>query len=151
MSDELDVVRSIEALAADYAHGVDTRDYEGVAELFTADGALRARRTSDQSDDLLWRLDGRDDIVARLRGLDRFDRTFHQLAQHTIAVDRERATGLAYCVAHHLSRSGDDSSLYVMYIRYEDTYVIEDGRWRFADRLLWIDLEETRTGTVGST
>lgn len=151
MSDDLDVVRAIEALAGDYALGVDTRDYDGVAGLFAVDGVLRARRTAEQTDDLLWRLDGRDEIVARLRGLDRFERTFHQLGQHTISVDGDRATGLAYCIAHHLTRRDDDSSLYVMYIRYEDTYVEDDGRWRFADRLLWIDLEETRAGTVGST
>lgn len=151
MSAEIDAVRAIEALVVDYALGVDARDYDEVARLFALDGVLRARRTSVQSGDLLWQLDGRAEIVARLQGLDRFARTFHQLAQHTIAIDGERATGLAYCTAHHLTRTGGESSLYVMYIRYEDTYVIHDGRWRFADRLLWIDMEETRTGTIGST
>ncbi len=56
----------------------------------------------------------------------------------------ERATGVAYCLAHHLVVDGGKRSLMIAALRYLDTFVKLDGAWLFAERLLYVDWLEQR-------
>jgi SnoaL-like domain len=56
----------------------------------------------------------------------------------------DRATGEAYCLAHHLTVEGVKRRLMVAYLRYYDTFVKWEGAWLFADRLLYLDWMEER-------
>ena len=55
-----------------------------------------------------------------------------------------RATGEAYCLAHHVMVDGEKRRLMVASLRYLDTFVKIDGAWFFAERLLYIDWLDER-------
>lgn len=56
------------------------------------------------------------------------------------------ATGVAYCMAHHIrfDENGKQSNM-VAFIRYDDKYVKQDGKWLFAERYLTINWVENRS------
>jgi len=56
----------------------------------------------------------------------------------------DRATGEAYCLAHHVSMSGGKRRLMVASLRYLDTFLKVDGDWLFAQRKLYVDWVEER-------
>jgi SnoaL-like domain len=67
-----------------------------------------------------------------------------------VAADRlairelDRATGEAYCIAHHLTLDGEKRRLMVAYLRHLDSFAKIDGAWLFAERLLYVDWLEQR-------
>ena len=56
----------------------------------------------------------------------------------------DRATGEAYCLAHHVAVEGGTRRLMVASLRYLDTFVKKDGEWLFAERRLYVDWLEER-------
>ena len=82
-----------------------------------------------------------------MRRLSRYEVTTHFLGQQSVSFDPDdpdRATGETYCLAHHLHVVGEARVNDVMSIRYQDEYVREAGRWRFATRTLFVDWTERR-------
>ena len=59
--------------------------------------------------------------------------------QSSITLAGDRATGETYTLAHHLLAAEEGRTLLVMSIRYEDSFVKRDGRWRFARRTIYAD------------
>ncbi|NNE75027.1 MAG: nuclear transport factor 2 family protein [Acidimicrobiales bacterium] len=116
-------------LAIRYAAAVDDRDFDAVGTLFAADGELIVETGAARQ--------GRDAIVAAMRGIERYDATFHHLGQiqHWLAEDSS-VRGEVYCIAHHFTATDGGTADRVMYIRYSDTFIREDGRWCFARRAL---------------
>lgn len=116
-------------LAIRYAAAVDDRDFATIGMLFAADAELIAEAGEPRR--------GRDAIVAAMRGIERYDATFHHLGQiHHWVADDGSVRGEVYCIAHHFIASESGTSDRVMYVRYADTFVNEDGRWCFAQRRL---------------
>jgi hypothetical protein len=69
----------------------------------------------------------------------------HFVGQSTIfSLNDDRATGEAYCIAHHLTVNGKTRRMMVAYLRYLDAFVKIDGMWLFAERLLYVDWLEKR-------
>jgi hypothetical protein len=56
----------------------------------------------------------------------------------------DRATGEAYCLAHHVTVDGGKRRLMVASLRYLDTFVKIDGGWFFSERRLNVDWMEER-------
>jgi SnoaL-like domain len=56
----------------------------------------------------------------------------------------QRATGEAYCLAHHVTVEGGKRRLMLAALRYLDTFVKLDGAWLFAERRLYVDWLEER-------
>ena len=56
----------------------------------------------------------------------------------------ERATGEAYCLAHHVTVKDGKRGLMIASLRYLDTCVKIDGSWLFAERRLYVDWLEER-------
>jgi hypothetical protein len=78
-------------------------------------------------------------------GLNQYAATMHFIGQSTIfSLSGDRATGEAYCIAHHLTVDGEGRRMMVAYLRYLDTFVKIDGAWLFAERLLYVDWLEER-------
>ena len=72
--------------------------------------------------------------------------TTHFVGQSTIfTLHGDRATGEAYCLAHHVTVDGGKRSLMLASLRYLDTFVKMDGAWLFAERLLYVDWMDDRT------
>jgi hypothetical protein len=77
--------------------------------------------------------------------LNRYDATTHFVGQSTIfTLNGDRATGEAYCLAHHVTSDGEKRRLMIASLRYLDTFVKIDGAWLFAERLLYVDWLEER-------
>jgi hypothetical protein len=70
--------------------------------------------------------------------------TMHFNGQSTTVLDGDSASGVAYCMAHHIAVDGSVRSLMVAAIRYLDTFVKQDGTWYFRQRKLMVDWTETR-------
>ena len=67
------------------------------------------------------------------------------MGQSTIfTLTDHRATGEAYCLAHHVTMEGGKRRLMLASLRYLDTFVKIDGAWLFAERLLYVDWLDER-------
>ena len=62
----------------------------------------------------------------------------------TFTFTPDRATGEAYCLAHHVTVDGAKRQLMVASLRYLDTFVKNQGEWLFAERKLYVDWLENR-------
>jgi ketosteroid isomerase-like protein len=145
VTDEVADRLAIRALVDAYAHGVDRRDPEGVAALFTDDGVL-AIYEGDPSETQPARVRrGRGEIATALERLSRYRVTTHFLGQHSVELAVGAATGETYCMAHHLSEvDGGVLRDRVLAIRYLDRFVRVDGVWRIAERVLVTDWADDR-------
>ena len=135
---------AIRELVEDYAHCADRRDAQGQMALFTADTRfvvyMDAKNATPTQE-----LHAREALAPVFADLNKYDATTHFVGQSTIfTLTNDRATGEAYCLAHHLTVDGEKRRLMVASLRYRDTFVKMDGAWLFAERLLYVDWLEER-------
>jgi hypothetical protein len=91
-------------------------------------------------------LHSREALAPVFADLNQYAATMHFVGQSTIfTLKGDRATGEAYCIAHHQKVDGEKRGLMVAYLRYLDTFAKIDGAWLFAERLLYVDWLEERT------
>ena len=77
--------------------------------------------------------------------LNQYDATTHFVGQSTVfTLTGSQATGKAFCLAHHVTVTGEKRRLMVASLRYYDTFVKIDGAWLFAERLLYVDWMDER-------
>src|SRR5580692_8557442 len=114
---------AIRELVEAYAHCADRRDASGQMALFTADTHFVVYmnvkdRTPSQE------LHSRAALAPVFADLNKYDATMHFVGQSTIlSLTADRATGEAYCVAHHVTVDGGKRRLMVASLRYLDTFV----------------------------
>jgi len=90
-------------------------------------------------------LHSREALTPVFADLNKYDATAHFVGQSTIfTLTNDRATGEAYCLAHHVTVDGEKRRLMVASLRYHDTFVKTEGAWLFAERLLYVDWLEER-------
>ena len=135
---------AIRELVEAYAHCADRRDAEGQMSLFTADTHfvvyMNAKDPTPSHE-----LHSREALAPVFADLNKYDATTHFVGQSTIfTLTNDRATGEAYCLAHHLTVDGDKRRLMIAALRYYDTFAKVDGDWLFAERLLYVDWIEER-------
>ena len=126
-----------------YAHCADRRDAKGQMALFT-DDACFAVYMDAKSDVLSQELQGRDALAPIFDDLNQYQATTHFNGQSTIVLNGTEATGVSYCLAHHVSVRGSERSLMVASLRYLDKFTKIDGAWYFAQKRLLVDWIETR-------
>lgn len=141
MSPDLATVEQLRQLSFRYASACDARDERRYVEVFAPGGRLRVFDPADSPSPVL-EFAGHDELVAVPRGLGRYERTFHLVANTSYAVDFERATGEVYCEAHHLVVNAGVASDRVMLIRYEDAYRRDETDWRIIDRRVFVQWTE---------
>jgi hypothetical protein len=90
-------------------------------------------------------LSSREALAPVFAELNRYDATTHFVGQSSIfTLTDQRATGEAYCLAHHVTVEGGKRRLMLAALRYLDTFVKLDGAWLFAERRLYVDWLEER-------
>src|SRR5882757_3052870 len=119
---------AIRELVEAYAHCADRRDAKGQMALFTRDTHfvvyMNAKDPSPSQE-----LHSRDALAPVFADLNQYDATTHFVGQSTIfTLTGDRATGEAYCLAHHVMGSGK-RRLMVASLRYLDTFVKIDEAW----------------------
>jgi hypothetical protein len=135
---------AIRELVEAYAHCADRRAANDQLSLFTEDCHfvvyLNAKDPTPSME-----LHARAALAPVFADLNKYDATTHFLGQSTIfTLTGERATGEAYCLAHHVTVDGGKRRLMLASLRYLDTYVKRDGAWLFAERRLCVDWLEER-------
>jgi SnoaL-like domain len=135
---------AIRELVEAYARRADRRDARGQMSLFTPDTYfvvfMNARDPKPSQE-----LHSREALAPVFADLNKYDATTHFVGQSTIfTLTSERATGEAYCLAHHVTVDGGKRRLMVASLRYLDTFVKLDGTWLFSERILYVDWMEER-------
>jgi ketosteroid isomerase-like protein len=136
---------AIRELVEAYAHCADRRDAKGQMALFTPDTHFVVYM--DMKDPKpTQELHSRKALAPVFDDLNKYAATHHFVGQSTIlTLTGNSATGEAYTMAHHLTVNGGKRSLMVAALRYDDTFVKQDGSWRFAERKLYVDWIEERS------
>ncbi len=135
---------AIRELVEAYAHCADRRDAKGQMALFTEDTHfvvfMNAKDPKPSMD-----LHSRDALAPVFADLNKYDATTHFVGQSTIfTLSADRATGEAYCLAHHVTVDGEKRRLMIASLRYYDTFVKGDGGWLFVERQLYVDWVDER-------
>ena len=135
---------AIRELVEAYAHCADRRDAKGPMSLFTLDAhfvVFMSAKDPTPSQEL----HSREALAPVFADLNKYDATTHFVGQTTIfTLTSDRATGEAYCLAHHVAVDGGERRLMLAALRYLDTFVKLDGTWLFSERILFVDWLEER-------
>jgi ketosteroid isomerase-like protein len=136
---------AIRELVEAYAHCADRRDANGQMSLFTEDAHFVVVYMNAKDPTPSQELNSREALAPVFAELNQYDATTHFVGQSTIfTLTGDRATGEAYCMAHHVTIDGEKRRLMIASLRYLDTFVKMDGSWLFAERLLFVDWLEER-------
>jgi len=135
---------AIRELVEAYAYCADRRDAKGQMALFTPDTHfvvfMNARDPKPSQE-----LHSREALAPVFADLNRYAATMHFVGQSTIlTLTGDRATGQAYCLAHHLTVDSGKRRLMIAALRYADSFVKAGGAWLFAERRLYVDWLEER-------
>lgn len=135
---------AIRELVEAYAHCADCRDAKGQMALFTTDTHfvvyMNAKDPKPSID-----LHSREALAPVFADLNKYEATTHFVGQSTIlTLTADKATGEAYCLAHHVTVADGKRSLMLASLRYYDTFVKTDGAWFFSERLLYVDWVDER-------
>ena len=135
---------AIRELLEAYAHCADRRDANGQMALFTEGTHFVVyMNAKDQTPSI--ELHSREALAPVFADLNKYAATTHFVGQSTIfTLSADRATGEAYCLAHHVTVDGEKRRLMVASLRYLDTFVKLDGAWLFSERILYVDWLEER-------
>ena len=135
---------AIRELVEAYAHCADRRDANGQMSLFNADPHfvvyMNAKDPKPSQE-----LHSREALAPVFAELNQYQATTHFVGQSTVfTLTGDRASGEAYCLAHHVTVDGGKRSLMLASLRYYDTFVKMDGACLFAERLLYVDWMDER-------
>ena len=135
---------AIRELVEAYAHCADRRDAKGQMALFTEDTHfvvyMDAKDPTPSQE-----LHSREALAPVFADLNKYDANTHFVGQSTIfTLTADRATGEAYCLAHHVTVESGKRRLMVASLRYSDIFVKKGGEWLFAERRLYVDWLEER-------
>jgi len=135
---------AIRELVEAYAHCADRRDAAGQMSLFTVDTHfvvyMNAKDPIPSQE-----LHSREALGPIFGDLNKYDATTHFVGQSTIlTLGDDRATGEAYCLAHHVTADAGTRRLMVASLRYLDSFVKIDGTWLFSERRLYVDWIDER-------
>lgn len=117
---------AIEHLIFQYAMAIDNLDPAAFSDCFARD-AVFLTPTREITEITA-------EHVARHWAGVRYERTMHNVHNHTYVIKEDRATGMTYCVASHIEKKDDEWFKFDQYIRYHDELIKRDGRWLFSRR-----------------
>ncbi|BCO35992.1 nuclear transport factor 2 family protein [Mycobacterium heckeshornense] len=128
-----------------YASGIDDRQFDTVAELFTQDAEMTVPDPPAKLEPVL-RHAGPAAIGAAITAVATTVRTEHAIVGEVYdpGPDPDAARGRITCVAHHWDQRGGELIDVVWHLRYDDDYRRTDAGWRICRRVLTINAIETR-------
>ncbi|MEU1430240.1 nuclear transport factor 2 family protein [Nocardia sp. NPDC005746] len=132
---------ALRELTERYAAHADRRRDAAIAELFTADGTLVIDWGSGRP---VTTVRGRAEIEAAMKPLDRYRVTQHLIANQLLDFSGDAVHGETYCTASHVYDDAAGPRIFVMHIRYADTFARDGDRWLFRERRLLVDWTEDR-------
>lgn len=126
----------IRELALLYSRGVDRKDAALLRDLYTQDATDTHGDTYDGD------ANGYVDFLEQ--AFKHLPYSGHHICNHLISVDGDEAEGEVYALAYHIFSDGKGGQIEdFMCVRYLDHYrKCNDGRWRFARRVVSYDLRK---------
>ena len=134
---------AIRELIDRYAFCADTRDAKAQAALFTENTKFIVYMDSKSSVPTQ-EINNRKDLAPVFEALKAYDTTMHFNGQSAIKINGSKATGLTYCIAHHLNVEDGKQKFMIAAIRYIDTFEKLDNSWYFSERQLLVDWIENK-------
>ncbi len=135
---EADDRLAIRNLIDQYAFCADTRDATGQMNLFTEDTTFEVYydpKSGIPSEIVQDKVN----LFPVFDHLNVYQRTMHFNGQNYLTLEGTTATGITYCMAHHLTQEEGKQKLMIAAIRYQDKFVKLQERWLFAERKLFVD------------
>lgn len=124
----------IRELAQLYSRGVDRKDIGLLKTLYTADA------TDNHGPYYNGPVDGYLGFLEQ--SLPHMHIGGHFICNHLVSVDGDMGDGEVYAIAWHLIPDGKGGLLHdIQAVRYIDNYAREDGKWRFATRVVTFDMK----------
>lgn len=129
----------IRELALLYSRGVDRKDGPLLRTLYTQDATDTHGDTFDGT--------AKDYVDFLERSFPYMPYSGHHVCNHLISVNGDTGDGEVYAIAYHIIPDGKGGWLEdLMSVRYIDNYrKEEDGRWRFAKRVVTYDMRNRRS------
>jgi len=128
-----DDIAELNRLAFLYAAAVDARDEDAFRAVFTPNAVLHVYHLGEAEPFSVKRGHGQlGEVQEAMRRF--YLATCHQMTNHLVDVDGDRATGTVLCTARHLL-PGASEALNIV-IRYEDRYERHGRAWLIADRAI---------------
>jgi ketosteroid isomerase-like protein len=116
-------------LLARYCTALDRRDWDRLADVFTADAVCDYGALGTPT--------GVAEITGLVRGtLDTLDATQHLIGNVVVAVDGDTATAHCYLIAQHLREGTPGGETYLLGGTYEDVLLRTADGWRITHRTL---------------
>jgi len=141
---EMEDRNSIRELIDAYAYCADTRDVQGQMALFTEDTNFVVFMDAKASQPTQV-INKRAGLFPVFDNLNNYRATMHFNGQNKVQLNGDVATGIAYCIAHHQTIEEESvQKLMIAYMRYEDKFIKQNGKWFFAERKLLVDWIENR-------
>jgi hypothetical protein len=140
---EADDRLAIRSLVDGYAFCADTRNAKGQMALFTPDTRFEVYY-DPKSETPSQVVNSREGLAPVFDDLNKYKATMHFNGQTSVQLNGDSATGVVYCIAHHLTIEDEKQKLMVAAIKYHDTYIRQSGQWLFAARKLMVDWIENR-------
>lgn len=134
---------AIRELIDSYAYCADTRDAQGQMALFTEDTLFEVYY-DPKSETPSQTINKRADLFPVFNNLNTYHTTMHFNGQSTVKLSGDSATGITYCMAHHLTIEDGNQKWMIAAIRYHDRFVKQNSQWRFAGRKLFVDWIENK-------
>lgn len=135
---------AIRELVLLYSRGVDRKDGALLRTLYTRDATDTHGDTFDGA---------AEDYVQFLeRAFPYMRYSGHHVCNHLVCVDGDEGEGEVCAIAYHIIPDGKDGWIEdLMCARYIDRYRKEDGRWRFAKRVVTYDMRSQRPFPTSGT
>lgn len=121
---------AIRDLVFAYAEFVDRRNYDMLSSVFLEDAVLIGDG---------FELKGLKAIKDGMRMNEQYRFTQHNVFNHRVSVHGSTARAETYCTAYHFFTSDQPDLRFDMGIRYQDSLVLGDGRWKLETRRLLVD------------
>jgi hypothetical protein len=138
---------AIRELIEAYARCADRRDARGQMALFTSDTHFVVYMDAS-SPTPTWELNSRDSLAPVFADLNKYHATTHFLGQSTLfELTSDHAKGETYCLAHHVTLDGDARQMMIVALRYTDSFIRQDDKGLFSERLLFVDWIDNRALT----
>ncbi len=130
MADREDIID----LAVRYTWALDTKNVEGLRDVFTPDATAMLRGVD---------CNGVDAIIERIGGaITRLDATQHLVGNHLASADGDEGTHKCHLQSQHVLAGTEGGENFIVGGYYEDRVVRTPDGWRIAHRLMqqtWVE------------
>jgi hypothetical protein len=117
-----------------YTWALDTREFERMRDVFTADATAELRSVP---------CNGVDAIIGRISGaVSRLDATQHLVGNHQVVIEGDAATCRCQLQSQHVKHGTEGGDNFVIGGVYEDRLIRTESGWRIVHRVMrqtWMD------------